>query len=319
MNSVAQRCVQSLLCLGLLASVSAHAHEFWFAPVQSPQAQHATVSATVSLRLEVGESFVGDAAGFSQRQCAKMQLHTFRAQTDLKPFLSADTTEPEVLLAIGNGGTHLVTFDSEPLHITLAADKFHAYLHDEGLDFVKTQRETAGTADQPARERYYRNVKTIIQSGSVTRRGQPSDLTYAKRTGQRLEILPMSNPTSLGKGGTLGIKVEFDAKSLGGALVKAWHRHGQQLLIVRTRTSASGHAELTLPYAGGWMVSVVHMVPATDDAGVDWDSYWGNLSFSLPAASKLASKPVAKGVDKPNRNNPQTRWVVEPLRHRHAI
>lgn len=288
MVKVSKWWMAAVLFLALLASVPTHAHEFWFAPVQSPQAP----DATVSLRLEVGEFFVGEAAGFSQRQCAKMQLYTSRAQTDLKQFLSADTTESEVLLAIGNAGTHLVAFDSEPLHITLAADKFHAYLHDEGLDFVKTQREKAGTADQPARERYYRNVKTIIQSGSAKRLGQSEDLTYATRTGQRLEILPTSNPAALRPGATLGIKVEFDAKPLGGALVKAWHRHSNQLFIVRTRTSATGHAELTLPYAGGWMISVVHMVAATDGADVDWDSYWGNLSFSLPTASK----PVAKGV-----------------------
>jgi hypothetical protein len=288
MAKVSKWWMATLLFLGLLCSAPTHAHEFWFAPVQSPKAQ----DATVSLRLEVGEFFVGEVAGFSQRRCAKMQLYTSRTQTDLKPFLSADTTESEVLLAIGNRGTHLVAFDSEPLHITLAADKFHAYLHDEGLDFVKTQREKAGTADQPARERYYRNVKTIIESGSATRPGQRIDLTYATRTGQRLEILPTSNPAALRPGATLRIKVEFDTKPLSGALVKAWHKQGQQLFIVRTGTSATGHAELTLPYAGGWMISVVHMVPATDDAGVDWDSYWGNLSFSLPAAST----PVAKGV-----------------------
>ena len=37
------------------------------------------------------------------------------------------------------------------------------------------------------------------------------------------------------------------------------------------------------------MVSVVHMIPAAqDDAeGVDWDSFWGNLSFHLPAKTLL--------------------------------
>jgi hypothetical protein len=30
------------------------------------------------------------------------------------------------------------------------------------------------------------------------------------------------------------------------------------------------------------MVSVVHMVPNPDGQGQDWDSHWGNLTFSLP-------------------------------------
>ena len=288
----AHRGLHALLLLGvvLAAATPTVAHEFWFAPVESPQ----PVDATVSLRLEVGEFFVGDAAGLSQRQCAKMQLFTARAQTDLKPFLSADNTEAEVLLALGNRGTHLVTFDSEPLRITLPADRFSAYLHDEGLDFVKAQREKAGKAEQPVRERYYRNVKTLIHAGSVARQGQPVDLTYAKRTGQKLEILPMRNPAVLVPGDTLRLQVEFEGKPLAGALVKAWHHHNKQLLVVRSITTANGDAEVTLPYAGGWMISVVHMVPATDDTEVDWDSYWGNLSFSMPTGTKGGGKPIAK-------------------------
>ncbi len=211
-----------------------------------------------------------------------MQLVTARKQTDLRPYLAPDEPEAEVLLALDQPGTHLVTYDSEPLHITLAADKFHAYLHDEGLDYVKTQREASGTADQSGRERYFRNVKTIVQVDHASRAGQPEDRTYATRTGQMLEMLPLRNPTSLRPGGTLGIQVEFDGKPLAGALVKAWHKHKEQLLIVRSRTSASGRVELTLPYAGGWMVSVVHMVPGATDSVFDWESYWGNLSFSLP-------------------------------------
>ena len=290
LHPAAKRCLPLLILFGVLAGVPSHAHEFWFSPVESPQ----PVDATVSLRLEVGEFFAGDAAGFSQRQCAKMTLFTSRAQTDLKPFLSATETEAEVLLAVSSRGTHLVTFDSEPLRITLPADRFHAYLHDEGLDFVKTQREKNGTAEQPARERYYRNVKTLIHAGSLARKGQPVDLTYATRTGQKLEILPMRNPAVLVPGDTLRLQIEYEGKPLVGALVKAWHKHNQQLLIIRSITTVNGDAEVTLPYAGGWMISVVHMVPATDEAGVDWDSYWGNLSFSVPAAAKPGLKTAAK-------------------------
>jgi hypothetical protein len=31
------------------------------------------------------------------------------------------------------------------------------------------------------------------------------------------------------------------------------------------------------------MVSVVHMIPARGVANADWDSFWGNLTFALPA------------------------------------
>ena len=38
----------------------------------------------------------------------------------------------------------------------------------------------------------------------------------------------------------------------------------------------------SIPVDGGWMLSVVHMIPVADSTEVDWDSYWGNLSFALP-------------------------------------
>jgi hypothetical protein len=38
------------------------------------------------------------------------------------------------------------------------------------------------------------------------------------------------------------------------------------------------------------MVSLVHMVAATGDSGVDWDSHWGNLTFEVP------SRPAASGA-----------------------
>ena len=163
--------------------------------------------------------------------------------------------------------------------MTLETEKFHAYLKDEGLDFIKTFREKAGTDTQPGRERYRRHIKTLVQVGPPSKAGLAVDSTYATRVGQRLEILPLRNPLTLSPGATLPLRVEFDKKPLVGALVKAWHKHNGQLVIIRATTSAQGLVEFNLPYAGDWMVSVVHMIPVADEVGVDWESLWGNLSF----------------------------------------
>ena len=272
-------CMAGLFCLvsGL------HAHEFWFAPIASPQA----VGNTVTLRLDVGEFFNGDAAGFSIPSTKALRHFTAKGQEDLRPFLPAQERESEVALTLETPGTHLLAYDSTPLRITLEAGKFQAYLHDEGLDFVKAQRERAGTADQPGRERYRRHIKTLIAVGPESATAEAQDLSYAHHTGQRLEITPLRNPLVYAPDGALPLRIEFDNKPLAGALVKAWHKYKGQLLIIRATTSAQGLVEFNLPYAGDWMVSVVHLIPAAkDDAesvdGVDWDSFWGNLSFTLP-------------------------------------
>ena len=275
--------IRSIVLLGCVWAAVPHlqAHEFWFTPIASPQA----VGDTVNLRLEVGEFFTGEAAGFSISSTRTLRHYSSGQPTqDLHPFLPADAPEAEVALALDAPGTHLLAYDSTPQHITLEAGKFHAYLHDEGLDFVKTQREQAGTAHQPARERYRRHIKTLIAVGTAPQAVQAMDPTYALHAGQRLELTPVRNPLALSPGDTLAFNILFDKQPLAGALVKAWHKHDGQLVMIRATTSAEGEVTFNLPYAGDWMVSVVHMIPAVDgdEEGVDWDSFWGNLTFHLP-------------------------------------
>lgn len=280
-----QHLVRSAVICGLWMTLHAAAHEFWLAPVPTPQKP----GANIALRLEVGEFFEGDPAGFSISRTAQLRHFTATAQQDLKPYLSPETPEAEVLLGLDSEGYHLIAFDSEPLTITLSADRFHAYLHDEGLDFIKAQREKEGTASQPGRERYRRNVKTLVLAGTAA----AGDRTYAQTVGQRLELTPVQSPVKLRPGESLDLQVAFDGKPLAGALLKAWHKESGQLMIIRTHTSATGRATVRLPFAGAWMLSVVHMVPATGSTEVDWDSYWGNLSFTIPEPSPFEpNRPV---------------------------
>ena len=276
--------IRRIALLGCLWAPVQHlqAHEFWFTPIASPQA----VGDTVNLRLEVGEFFTGEAAGFSISSTRTLRHYSSgQPMQDLRPFLPADEPEAEVALALDTPGTHLLVYDSTPQHITLEADKFHAYLHDEGLDFVKTQREQAGTAHQPAHERYQRHIKTLIAVDAAPQAVQALDPTYAVRAGQRLELTPLRNPLALASGEALPISILFDKQPLAGALVKAWHKHNGQLVMIRATTSTQGEVTFNLPYAGDWMISLVHMIAASDgdEEGVEWDSFWGNLTFHLPS------------------------------------
>ena len=264
-----------------------HAHEFWLAPI----APVAAAGDTVTLRLEVGELFKGEAAGFSIP--TSRSLRHFSANKpveDLRAFLPAKVREAEVEVALDTPGMHLLAYDSAPLRIELEAGRFNAYLHDEGLDFVKTLREQSGTANLPGRERYRRHIKTLIAVGPAPQAVRALDETYAKHASQRLEVTPLHNPLTLAPGEALPVKIVFDDKPLVGALVKAWHKHDGQLVLIRATTSAKGEVAFNLPYTGDWMVSVVHMIPAAnsgeegDEEGVDWDSFWGNLTFHLPSS-----------------------------------
>lgn len=272
-------------CAGLLGAQISHAHEFWFEPVTAPL----SAGDTARLDLRVGEFFEGEVMGFSASQTVGLRQYSASGSKDLRALLPppARGAVATLNLPLPSSGNYLFTFDSQPSQISLPAGTFHAYLHDEGLDFIKTQREAAGTAEKPGRERYRRHVKTLLRVADAVGAGATNaaatDKTYATRTGQRLEIVPSNDPLLMKPGDALGLQVLFDDKPLAGALVKAWNRKGGQTLIIRAKTSVDGRATFNLPYAGGWMVSVVHMVPVKGVKDIDWDSLWGNLSFKLAA------------------------------------
>ncbi|MDD2545624.1 MAG: DUF4198 domain-containing protein [Burkholderiaceae bacterium] len=261
------------LCAGLLAlGARAQAHEFWLRPSLFAPA----VGAPLSLSLSVGEQFEGSPVAFGSTVVAGLQLFTRTATQDLQALVPPGASQSELPLRFGTQGTHLLALDSRPYTIEMAADKFTAYLREEGLEAIVAQREAQGQTQAPGRERYRRHVKTLL------RVGQHSDAAFGVRTGQTLEIVPRQDPThALGR--DLAFDVLFQGQPLQGALLKAWHQGRTQLTVLRARTNAEGRVTYRLPWAGVWMLSVVHMEPASDTPAIDWDSHWGNLTFETLA------------------------------------
>jgi hypothetical protein len=269
-----------LVLLGVCAGVPVNAHEFWMLPQSfSPRA-----GSTEHLQLYVGEYFTGDLTGFSAAHTGALDLYSKSGKQPLVSRLPVKDAWRDFPLPLGPSGTYVAAFDSAPLLITMPPDKFHAYLHDEGLDAIVKLREAAGSAATPGRERFRRNVKTLLTVGGK------SDATFGVVTGQRLELLPQNDPARRSINDPLQFTLLFDGQPLENGLVKAWQKQGGQLSMIRVRSDAQGRFVLKLPYAGAWMLSVVHMVAATDTAEADWDSYWGNLTFALRAKNALDSR-----------------------------
>jgi len=268
MNATLRFLIASLLAT---AAVAASAHEFWMLPDRST----APAGSTVRFSLGVGENFAGDTVGFSRPLVASLRHYTASGVTDLATRV-APTPTADFPLVLAAPGAHLLALDTHPSEIVLEAGRFEAYLHEEGLDFIIAARAAAGQTGVAGRERYRRNIKALVQAGGR------SDRTALQKTGQRLELVPVADPLRHARGSDLRFQVVFDQQPLAGALVKFWHRRGDQTLIVRTRSNAQGQVTVTPPWPGSWMASVVHMIAVTDSPAHDWDSYWGNLSFTLP-------------------------------------
>lgn len=263
------RCALLVLC-AVQARPTA-AHEYWLhAAPYSP-----AVGATSNLTLQFGEYFIGEPTPFVLQRFTRFEHYSSAGKVDLEPRVPRGVELPRLPVLVGQAGTQLIAFDAVANYLTLPADKFYDYLHDEGLDSINRIRAAIGHAGRPGRERYFRNVKTLLRGGGL------SDDTYAIATGQRLELTPGNDPLSMKPGDSLVLTLQFDGKPLAGALLKAFHRHDGQLTMIRAYSDHAGKISLALPWAGEWMLSTVHMIPAAGSADADWDSYWGNLSFEL--------------------------------------
>lgn len=276
----ARRCF-AVVWTAMSLAAPAHSHELWLLPEQF----EVEPGASTRLFLSVGEQFVGERVGLARTGVAALRRHSKGRSTDLHSLLPSSGTAADVRVQLPQAGWHLFALDSEPSEIVLGADKFHAYLRDEGLETIVAQRTAAGLALAPARERYRRNVKTLVQAGPA------ADAGWASITGQRLELVLLANPYQLGPGAPLGVQILFDGRPLAAALIKCWYRSEGRTQVLLARSDSDGRVSVRLPQAGVWMVSAVHMIAAIDSPAYDWDSFWANLSFRLPAAPTVAARP----------------------------
>lgn len=260
------------LSLLLACAGTASAHEFWLTPSSFSPAK----GSPVDLSLLVGEFYTGELVGVTASHAASVRLFSAANEQDITSGIPRDRMLPGLRLSLPSSGTHLLAYDSHPSEVVLSADKFHAYLHDEGLDAIILQRQANGSASKEARERFRRHAKVLLRVEGKT------DGTFGKRTGQRLEIVPLADPFRAVAGDRLAWQITFDGKPLGSVLLKAWHKEGAQVSVMRARTDARGQVTLALPFAGPWLMNVVHMVPG-GAPGVDWESHWGSLTFELAA------------------------------------
>lgn len=260
-----------LIALAAL-SFPALAHEFWMQATPSAPA----VNAPTVMSLQVGELLVGERVGVTASHAASLRVFSAGPPQDLSSRVPTGSMLPSLTLSFPRAGTHVLAYESHPSQVVLSADKFHAYLHDEGLDAIIRQREAAGTAAAPGRERFRRSAKTLLRVG-----GQADD-SALRSTGLRMEITPMDDPLRAVAGDTLRFGLRFEGQARSGVLMKAFHKLAGQTTMLRATSDAQGLVSLKLPFGGAWMLSAVHMVAATDSSEVDWDSYWGSLTFDLP-------------------------------------
>jgi uncharacterized GH25 family protein len=225
------------------------------------------------MRFLVGENFMGEPWNLKQHKVEKLDLHYSRSVKNLLDSIIADD-KINLSIALQGEGTHLLMLESNNSFSELSGEEFNKYLAEDGLDDVLSHRKKTGALDKAAKEFYKRYSKLLIQVGNKR------DDTYKKVIGSPIEIVPETNPYTFKKGDLVRFKILSDGKPIFGVKVKVWNRFQNRTLIQPVYPEKNGVIEARISNPGPWMVSVVKMVPSTQQ-GADWQSYWASLTFGV--------------------------------------
>jgi uncharacterized GH25 family protein len=284
--SLIRRVLAAALLVG--AAGSAVAHDFWIeASTWRPAAKD-----LVSFDLRIGHP--GESEPFGRNPARFRRFVASRAGASADDgtaeiaILGRDGRAPAGFARFEKEGLYRVAYESQPVWIELAAEKFAKYLVEEGLEKVAAQRTELGEAEGPGRELYSRCAIAVVAVGAAA----AADANWGAPLGLELELVPAVNPMSVAVGGELELRLFFQGKALEGALVCLDALHGAAIDSAMARTDAEGRVRFTITAPGGYLATAVDMQRAADDVRTrevepaDWTSQWASLSFEIAAPSE---------------------------------
>jgi len=249
----------------LLLALPAFAHEFWL----EPSAFRPAPGAEVTVRLFVGDGMPGEAYARNPDRISAFFVDADGRRFDIEGAPGADPAgrfrAPE--------GPFVVGYRSKESRIVLDAEKFEAYLAEEGLEEISRLRAERGDKKREGREVYSRCAKAAV-GGRDHAVGFP------------LEVLATGDLAALKPGGEVVVRLLRDGKPLPGALMRAFHAGDTPL---DGRTDAAGCARFRVKSAGMWLFAAVHMRPATAEQDADWESLWASLTLEVREGSAPGS------------------------------
>ena len=252
-----------------LAGAAACAHDLWIEPTRFAPAP----GEVVGLRLQVGEHFVGEPL---PRIAALVRQFVAEDAAGRRPVAGRDGADPAGQVRAGAPGLLVIGYHSHPSRVELAADKFEAYLAEEGLTAVSALRAQRGQTGAAGRERFVRCAKSLLLTGDA------GDAPADRALGLPLELVAERSPNAVGPDQDWPVRLTHEGQPLAGALVIAMNRLNPAAKQA-FRTDADGRVQLRLQPAGVWLVKAVHMIPTPAESDADWLSLWASLTFETRA------------------------------------
>ncbi|GAC1597266.1 MAG: DUF4198 domain-containing protein [Hymenobacter sp.] len=274
--------------LSTLGTLGALAHEFWLEASRF----RLQPGQTVSIRPLVGTDFTG--APWPNKAAKVLRLVRFGpTPTDSTALTPAPGVAPTDSFRTGftfaQPGTHVVLLRSANSFLELPADKFTAYLREEGLDYALQLRQERDQQARPGREAYRRCAKTLLQVGEAATVPLAADSACLHTYGLPLELVPEQNPYRLAADKALTVRVLRAGRPAPGTALQVWQRQpgGLPTRHFTTRANQHGRVLLRLSGPGPYLLAAVGLTeaptPLRDRA--DWQSTWASLTFAGPPAA----------------------------------
>ena len=199
-------------------------------------------------------------------------------------------------------GQRVVAVTLQPRLVRESAESFRRYLQLEGAPELLARYEREGLLPRDSiTRRYAKYAKTIVEVGS---RGPRA---FARMAGHPLEFVPLVEPSSVGAGDTLSIRLLYRGVPLPGAHVHASSASMSALTdtaAARTAarkdlslvTDSSGIVKVAVTSEEIWNVRTLWIVPTTPGSGADWDVHWATLVLSGVAGDASAASADSAAV-----------------------
>jgi uncharacterized GH25 family protein len=256
----------------LLVATAASAHDMFVRPARFFVAEHAEVLVRIlngtfsKSENSIARARVRDISVVGPAGHERLDTAAWTTEGDTSTFV----------VKTGAAGTYVVAASTRPNVIPLEAKDFNLYLRTDGIPDVLEARRKAGELEQPARERYAKHVKALLQVGETR-----SD-HYATELGYPAELVPLDNPYALAVGGSLRVRTVVDGAPVPNQFVLYGGRtpNGSRIAPRSVRADSTGVARIPLRARGTWYVKFIHMARVEGDS-VDYESKWATLTFQV--------------------------------------
>lgn len=250
------------------------AHDFWLAPETYAASKHENVKTSIM----IGHP--------EDRMSWPIQPHRVVALRSLGPngikdhqaslsFFSALKYLP---LTFDSDGLHILTIETTNAVSTLQAEKFNAYVEEEGLTPIKLDRIAKNTTETPGVETYSRRGKALIHVGAI---GAADPHYLSRPLGLTLEIVPQEHPVRVKAGEKMTSQVFYRGQPMSGVTIGLIDLSSDKGLVEISHTDKKGYVSFKRPDTGNWMLHAVWSDPLEGSQKADYDTIFSSLSFSV--------------------------------------